>query len=85
VHGYEPIHKWQFRAVHHRAASERSPVATMLALVLLLALQPHYIVRAAMLTRHTLFVSHFLETPATSRFIREILVKFKDFHIITIL
>ena len=49
----------------------------MLALVLLLALQPYYIVRAAMWARHAFLVSHFLKSLAASRFVEEILVEIK--------
>ena len=81
VHSHKPVHKWQLRAVHHRAASERSPVPAMLALILLLAPQPNHIVRAAMLTRHTLLVSPFPEPPPTGHFVRKILVKLVNLQV----
>ena len=53
----------------------------MLALILLLALQPNHIVLAAMLTRHALLVSPFPEPPPTGRFVRKILVKLVNLHV----
>jgi hypothetical protein len=53
----------------------------MLTLVLLLALQPHYVVASAVLTRHALLVSPFPEPPAAGRFVRKILVKLENLHI----
>lgn len=68
--------------MHHSAASECSPVTTVLALVLLPALQPYDIVRAAMLTRHAFLVSHFLKLATAGRLVWEILVELKIFMLL---
>ena len=58
-------------------------MVAVLTLVLLLALQPNYIVRAAMLTHHAFLVSHFLELASAGRFVGEILVELENLHITT--
>ena len=81
----KPIAERQLRVVHHRTASECCSVTAVFALVLLLALQPYYVVRAAMLARHAFLVSHFLKLATAGRFVREILVELKNLHVTAIL